>query len=105
MKLEEMKITKQDGTPDGRLLFFWCPGCHERHYFDVDRTERPNWTFNGDFERPTFTPSLLYPSKHPRCHLFLTDGVLIYLDDCGHDLAGKRVPLPDLPEDQLIGYP
>lgn len=30
---------------------WWCPACNETHWL-------PNgWTFNGDFERPTFRPS------------------------------------------------
>lgn len=34
------------------------------------------------------------------CHLFLTDGMLEFLSDCTHSLAGQRVPLPDLPVGQ-----
>lgn len=99
MKLEEMKV----GDGKHRIYLFWCPGCKERHHYDVGRPERPNWTFNGDFQSPTFTPSLLYPSKPIRCHLFLTNGVLIYCNDCDHNLAAMRVPLPDLPEEFIMG--
>lgn len=34
------------------------------------------------------------------CHLFLIDGMLEFLSDCTHSLAGQRVPLPDLPVGQ-----
>jgi len=30
-----------------------CPGCKHYHVFDQ------RWTFNGDFDKPTFTPSML----------------------------------------------
>lgn len=34
-----------------------CPGCDQDHLFDVKR-----WTFNGDLEKPTFSPSMLSKS-------------------------------------------
>lgn len=71
---------------------FWCPGCKEIHTYDA------SWAFNGDMQRPTFTPSLLHPSKPIRCHLFITNGEIQFCTDCGHELAGKTVPLPDLPD-------
>ena len=89
-----MKI-RQWGKPEPEpgMFVFFCPGCKELHHYD------PRWTFNGDMERPTFTPSLLHPRpNHKTCHLFLTDGVIQFLPDCEHELAGKSVPLPELPE-------
>lgn len=82
-------------------LMFWCPGCSCAHPYTV-LGPKP-WTFNGDTERPTFTPSLLvHPTnRNPRCHLFLTDGVLKYCSDSGHALAGQAVPLPDFPDGEL----
>ena len=71
---------------------FWCPGCEEAHTYDV-----PRWSFNGDMDKPTFTPSLLYPEKKVRCHLFVRAGKIEYCGDCGHALAGQTVDLPDLP--------
>lgn len=83
---------------------FWCPGCEEAHIFTV-RTDggRPAWSFDGNMQSPTFSPSLLYPDKKPLCHLFLRDGRIEFLGDCGHALAGKTVPLPDLPPEWLDG--
>lgn len=80
----------------------WCPGCNEMH---VLPWKRGGWTFNGDVERPTFTPSFLHRWKSyddgkptPKiCHYILTDGVLNFCSDCTHALAGKSVPLPELP--------
>ncbi len=56
------------------------------------------WTWNGDRERPTVSPSILVTDSGPsRCHSFLRDGSLEFLSDCTHALAGQTVPLPDWP--------
>jgi hypothetical protein len=88
------KLIRRDFTW-GTTYVFHCPGCGRRHVFEV-RTDglSPSWQFNGDMDRPTFTPSLLYP--HDVCHLFLTDGVIHYHGDCTHRLAGRSVPLPEI---------
>lgn len=79
----------------------WCPGCQERHFIP------DSWTFNGDIEKPTFTPSVNISAnygplaKKPGpycCHYNLTAGVLQYHGDCSHAMAGTSVPLPDMPE-------
>jgi len=62
------------------------------------------WTFSGDLERPTFSPSMLatavYGAHGPgrrehRCHSFVRDGKIQYLSDCTHAMAGQTVDLPD----------
>lgn len=40
-----------DGPTTGHMIF--CPACGCGHKFDVGR-----WQFNGDFEKPTFSPSM-----------------------------------------------
>jgi hypothetical protein len=100
VKLQRFEQTTHGGDPDGVTFVFWCPGCEGHHTFSTERSRRPVWTFNGNLERPTFSPSLLYPDKTPRCHLFLTDGRLQFLSDCGHKLAGQTVDLPEIPPDQ-----
>ena len=88
---------------------FWCPGCNSPHSFNVVSPrfakDVPVWTFNGDMEKPTFSPSLRVFYTHPQtkeqktiCHLFLTDGKLIYQGDSGHDMKGQTVDLPDIPQ-------
>lgn len=81
---------------------FWCPGCKEPHPYRTQRHPNeagyPVWNFNGDLEKPTFTPSLLVNANSPgyiRCHLFLTDGQLQFCSDSEHELAGKTVPCPE----------
>jgi hypothetical protein len=83
-------------------IYFSCPGCGAGHALNTDPSKgRPCWTFNGDFERPTFTPSILarwtFGENHePRvCHSFVTDGNIQFLGDCTHALAGQTVPLED----------
>lgn len=76
----------------------WCPGCHTAHVLDG------RWIFNGDYERPTFSPSL--KCWHPRgdgedsdvpayvCHTCITDGRIQFLGDCTHSLANQTVDIP-----------
>ena len=97
---------------------FWCPGCKEMHILRLT-TGHGDWGFNGNYERPTFTPSVLVTYPHPkghtnenpaplgfpaqkdrpdlwteeRCHSFVRDGQIQFLADCTHALAGKTVPL------------
>lgn len=89
---------------------FRCPGCDEAHHYAVDKPQ-PNgaqWSFNGDVNKPTFSPSLLIktgravdPNFVPEegdppevCHLFVTDGQVQFCSDSTHKLAGQTVPLP-----------
>jgi hypothetical protein len=90
-----------DQTGDHVELAFWCPGCKCNHSYCVQRKAAgdvgPVWEWNGSYEKPTFSPSLLVWGHRPdmRCHLFLTDGMLRFLDDCVHDLKGQTVPMVD----------
>jgi len=80
--------------PNGQFnsYMIYCPGCKRYHAFDS------RWNFNGNFEKPTFTPSMLVFQSRPerRCHSFITDGKIIFLSDCYHELAGKTVVLEDI---------
>lgn len=88
-------------------LVIWCPGCaYGRdagglHMLPVtgDASKRPTWTWDGDLDAPTLSPSILtYASgEQPRCHSFLRAGVWEFLDDSTHALAGHRVPMVPLP--------
>ena len=69
-----------------------CPGCGYSHALD-DR-----WAFNNDLEKPTFSPSLLVKSGKDFkeiCHSFIREGVWEFLNDCTHDKAGQKVPVPE----------
>lgn len=85
---------------------FWCPGCKAPHPYRVARApwEKPDvpvWDFDGNLACPTFSPSLLVfeSNSNPRCHLFVTNGELRYCTDCGHELAGKIVPMTKFPDE------
>ena len=81
----------------GDVHVFMCPGCKYLHQIDS------RWGFNGSLEKPTFTPSLLLRElKGPpgardqvRCHSFIKEGKIQFLNDCGHDLKGKTVEIPN----------
>jgi hypothetical protein len=97
-----MKL-KPVGDGKGNIVgyAFHCPGCDHAHIY---YTAGPmTWSFNGDFERPTFAPSLLntcpnHPDPKQRlCHLNLTGGILHYDGQNAHDLKGQSVPIPDWP--------
>lgn len=79
------------GPSGQKYVWFWCAGCITHH-----RIAQPRWTFNGDVDRPTFSPSVLVElGKHPpmRCHSFVRDGRIEYLSDSTHHLAGQTVDL------------
>lgn len=86
----------------------YCEGCKDLHYIYTKMKNNLGcrWSFNGNMEKPSVTPSVHYKAedKDPEwpllmvCHYILTDGVLNYCGDCTHELAGKSVPLPEIPE-------
>lgn len=84
---------------------FQCPGCKRRHmvFTTNEGYQHGVWKWNGDVERPTITPSLLvnapgrfHVSDIPTCHSFITDGMIHFLEDSTHELAGKTVELPNV---------
>lgn len=103
--------------PDGRHAFR-CPGCGDVHALNN------TWAFNNDYDKPTFSPSVLvtcghyvngytkehcwctYNAEHPddpgpicyRCHSFVKDGKIQFLPDCTHELAGQTVEIPEWDE-------
>ena len=99
---------------EGGRLFFRCPGCDDTHGIQFGTGPGPRWGFNGDHERPTFTPSVLVRWNEPSdvegefddvskdrqmvCHSFVTDGQIQFLGDCTHKLVGQTVPLPPFDE-------
>ena len=78
---------------------FICPGCDQEHVIYAKNPSGVEWSFNGDLDRPTFSPSLrLFRVKHPEkycCHSFIRDGQIQYLNDCTHAMAGRTVDIPE----------
>src|SRR5258708_6818276 len=91
---------------------FFCEGCGCCHGFRTATWAMPTgmteqdlewfqykWTFNGDLEKPTITPSLHIHTvdkkgdKTTKCHSFVIDGKIEFLLDCNHKLAGQTIDL------------
>ena len=117
-----MKNGKLRILSDG-LLSFYCKGCGCYHWVNTNKNKgKPCWDFNGDYEKPTFSPSILvrtghyvpehknddcwctYNAEHPDdqtafkcsvCHSFVRDGKIQYLSDCTHELAGQTIEMED----------
>lgn len=126
MKLSN-KLRSADGGNGRKLLMFRCPGCNELHGVTIENPNNLSdcWIFDGNVEKPTFAPSILvrsghyldsvpntdcwctYNRDHPdapvpykcsRCHSYVSEGRIQFLDDCSHELVGLTVDLPDLSE-------
>lgn len=107
----------------GERLLFRCPGCKLVHGPSHGAGPGPRWTFNGDYDKPVFSPSLLvqWPTYEPPvnagnserwkrepwvqterkhiCHSFIgcngaRPGQIVFLSDCTHALAGQTVDIP-----------
>jgi hypothetical protein len=97
---------------EGGRLTFMCPGCKTRHTIAVGEGPGQRWGWNGDTERPVFTPSVLVTydgcdagkdgAPPAVCHSFVgcngaQPGQIVFLGDCTHSLAGQTVDLPAFP--------
>ncbi len=80
---------------EGGMYEHMCPGCGYLHYIPVHYpfSNGSQWIFNGNFEKPTFDPSI---SMNGYCNYFIKDGFIEYSSDCKHRLAGCKVELPEL---------
>jgi hypothetical protein len=121
------KVYKYVDANGNEGYHFHCPGCNSAHLVytkQVHLTYKvPIWGFNGNEEKPTFTPSVkiswehsspgnaakadAFYKKHNRnptreelpydlhevCHSFVRDGMIQYLGDCTHHLKGQTVEL------------
>lgn len=75
---------------------FHCPGCKYDHWVRV-RGSEPVWQWNGNVEKPTVSPSILVNGHDSasRCHSFIKEGKIQFLDDCFHSLKSQTVEIPD----------
>lgn len=100
---------------DGGRYSFHCPGCGHPHVYFTDKAHsKIVWKFNGNLDKPSFTPSLMNkwgknadpkwiepnePSTtgwSGQCHLWITDGIINYAKDSTHHLAGEHIPMVDI---------
>jgi len=70
-----------------------CPGCRGLHALNVYNRNKPIWTFNGDKDKPSFSPSIRATHAGKICHSFIKDGNWQFLSDSTHRLSGKTVPM------------
>lgn len=96
------RLSRKLRSSEGGGLLFWCPGCDGAHQVRVGEGTGPRWGYNGNPDKPTFTPSVFVnaPGQYfnpgaPSCHSFVTDGRIQFLSDCTHALAGQTVDMPD----------
>lgn len=112
-----MKVVKSNKGE--KYIIPECPGCKELHFINVNTEVGPTWSFNQDLCKPTFSPSLNvttgkyvpsiseelrrkfetdpdYEGLSVKCHSFIRDGYIQFLDDCTHQLKGKTVELPEI---------
>ena len=113
-----MSLLKRFSGEDGVGFLLWCPGCKDPHAVRVNG-KAPVWGWDGNEEKPTFTPSILVTSGHysgqdrqtcwcaynaehlddppgfvcVRCHSFVRAGRIEFFADCSHELAGQTIDL------------
>jgi len=90
-------------------FFHWCPACEQVHPLP-DR----GWTFNGDVNTPSFSPSFKHTCVHwPKgvdargigrgektnrvCHYIITDGLIQFCHDSWHGRS-DIVAMPPFPK-------
>jgi len=93
--MAKVRIMTTQGTGE-KSAWFWCPGCKGYHRIPFENGP-VTWDFNGDVDAPTISPSILTDGHRPerRCHSFVRSGKIQFLNDCGHELAGQTVELPE----------
>ena len=84
----------------GKCYLHWCPGCEQIHIINVEKPNRQNaqWTFDGNLESPTFSPSVNHPGY---CHYFIRNGNIEFCSDSKHQFSGKTIKMPDFPKEML----
>ena len=112
-RLREFRLETEKGEESGYA--FWCPACKQPHRFTIVSpiTGRPKWTFDGNLESPSFSPSLLYytpqgkvgddgkwkeTGRKTNCHLHVKRGQIQYCGDFPHEYKGNTVALQEWPE-------
>jgi len=99
MNADVISAGKPWGDTGGTVYYFDCPGCGSPHMFVIGGGR--GWTWNGDHKSPTVRPSILVNGNAkcvnpaaPRCHSYVTNGQIGFLNDSTHEKAGQTVPLP-----------
>lgn len=95
-----LEIKTEDGRVVHRLIY--SPADHRVIPFDG------RWMFNGDLERPTFSPSMVDGGHgiqgRERTHFFLEDGKIRYLEGPGTGQVMECPALIDWPVDERAAW-
>lgn len=96
------------------LMFHWCPGCEQLHSFFVDEQRYPiKFKWDGNAVKPKVSPSIRLKVpyhlakdrvghvKDHYCHYHINEGMLEFSIDCHHEFKGQKVPMPDIPANEL----
>jgi hypothetical protein len=116
------RVVTYHNEPAYRDIIVFCPGCQQQHRFTVeilngsftraDGSAKPVWTFDGNFERPTFTPSMLaYSTVHLCPEDYVHYEVCEDPDNCGNighailndDLTPHKIDQAE-PEKRIYGH-
>jgi hypothetical protein len=100
---------------------FICPACGGPMTLPTQHTpveiHAPRWDWNGDLDAPVLSPSIKTHGARTAdgegwaanaiCHSYIgcngaAPGEITFLSDCTHALAGKTVPLPEIPQETLL---
>lgn len=95
--MSKLGIVESNGETVGYLVK--SPATGEHALFYTNPKFSPGvWTFNGDVEHPTFSPSMLMHPNNIRVHehFFVRNGKIQYLHDCDHAMAGMTVDMVDV---------
>lgn len=102
-----MKTKEWEDQVGKGLYKIFCAGCNTVHSIWAKPSEYPHpvWGFNGNLDKPTFTPSvrITWPEQKEDgttfnhcCHFNIVDGRIEFCGDCTHALSGQVLELPDI---------
>ena len=81
----------KDGSPGYEAYLFHCPGCGHLHAVYTKHAHhgaKLEWSFNDKQFGGNIPPE--------RCHSFIREGKIQFLDDCTHHLKGQTVEMEDV---------
>lgn len=102
---QKVEIDAQRGDPPRDYVEYLCPGCGLYHRLPFTGEKRPKWSFDGNLENPTISPSInswqndQEGKVRNRCHHFVRNGQIEFLGDCTHALKGQTVTMLDIDVD------
>lgn len=84
-----------------KTIGWFCPGCGLDHYIPVtgifDQSDLSPYGWDGVVEKPTVARAIVFGATEwrPRCESYISEGTISYSPTCGHELAGKTIPMAD----------